>query len=187
MVQLNFDATQYEPRSRIGEGWHEAVVQHSEGPVQSQRNPANSFLAVHFQIVDGQSKGKNIVSRFNLWNTSEDAVRIAHEELSGLAQSMGMTALGASEDLHGHGVMIRVGAQRNDPEMMEIKEYAPVSRRAELQARGAAQATPVPPPHTAQPAPPAAPPAAPSAPPSPEPGIGQIPTATGPQTRKPWE
>ena len=78
MVQINFDATQVEPNEGrpdpVPAGWYDVVIVESEAK-QTQRK-TGYFLALTYQIVSGEFKGRKVFQNINLQNPNEEAVRI---------------------------------------------------------------------------------------------------------------
>jgi hypothetical protein len=105
-----FDATQYAPEQ--GGGSHPigkfAAIISATSIKPTKENNGGMF------VVEFETEGGRISSRYNLWNQSQKAVDIAHKQLSALCHATGvfrvdMSSEGAS--LRGQRCMIEVGLQ----------------------------------------------------------------------------
>lgn len=123
-------------------GQHVVVIIAAE--VKATRDNANNGrLELMLQVIDGASK--NAVGAYNLnllHSTSEDAARIARQQLSTLCCVTGTTSLNDFRkpvELFGKPFMVRVQPQKKDPEYLEIStvmfaDGRPASRDTQQQA-----------------------------------------------------
>lgn len=122
MAYIGLDTTQHE-RS-IGEGagnqplpngfYHSVVTRAELKDVKD--NTAHKYLEVEFDITHPAEYGRRKVwEKFNLINGSAVTVKIAKEQLSDLAQCMGMATLNESDDLIGKEIAMVLGIQPATP------------------------------------------------------------------------
>ena len=172
MVALNFDATAVSG-VLLEPGQYEAQIISAE-PVQSQNNPANSYLQCNIKI---EGKADTIVDRLNLWNQSETAKEMANKTLAEIANALGMRTIPDSDDMLLRPLMVQVeievGSLKPDgtkyADKNVIGRYMPIGAAAPaapatLQAAWQAAQAPAAPPQA-----PSVPPAAPTPATSPSP------------------
>ena len=101
MVGMRFDASQYEPSLGGGapvkpEGWYTGMVVETK-QASANENKENVYLEVKIAYQDGTF----FINRYNIWNSSADASRIASQELSALVLACGLgPRLEDSQQLH---------------------------------------------------------------------------------------
>ena len=98
MVELNFSVTAEEPRETdfplIPDGDYSATIDHtSEQNVMS--NPANKKLVIEYKLDNGRTTYSNL----NLWNTSDQAVQIANEQLNKICIAAGVAQITDTDQL----------------------------------------------------------------------------------------
>ncbi len=84
-IAYDFDATQYAPRQTLGShpvGKFPASITGVEGKPAKDGAGGNGYIAVTFTTQAG-----SIIKRYNVWNTNQQAVDIAHGELSALSHA----------------------------------------------------------------------------------------------------
>lgn len=177
MVALNFDASAVSG-VLLEPGQYEAQIISAE-PVQSQNNPANSYLQCNIKI---EGKADTIVDRLNLWNQSETAKEMANKTLAEIANALGMRTIPDSDDMLLRPLMVQVEIEVGDlkpdgskyPDKNVIGRYMPIGAAptpqaapATLQAAWQAAQAPAAPTPQAPSVPPAAP--TPATSPSPAP------------------
>lgn len=87
----------------------------------SNKDPQAGMFRVEFQTDVGRA-----VKNYNLWNASQDAVRIAYGELSALCHATGIFQIDLEQDgaaLRNAQCMIEVMPQAKDPKYTEIRVY----------------------------------------------------------------
>ena len=169
MVALNFDATAVSG-VLIEPGQYQAQIISAE-PVQSQKNPTNSYLQCQVKI-DG--KTDTIVDRLNIWNESASAKEMANKTLAEIANALGMRAIPDSDDMLLRPLMVQVEIEVGDlktdgtkyPDKNVIGRYMPIGAAAPATPEAIWQAAQAP---AAPLAPPMPPPAAPTPTPAPSP------------------
>lgn len=179
MALLNFNATTVPPNSAfdpLPAGWYIAKI------VASETKPVNppktgSYLALTFEIIDGQYVGRKVFTNLNLENENPVAVKIAYEQLSALCYVTGVINCQDSQQLHGIPLQIKLSIRPAAPPYdasNDVKGFRnQLGQDPKDIASGAsptttvAPAPPSPPAAPVAPSSPAQPPAPPAAPPTP--------------------
>ncbi len=84
-------------------------------------NPGAGYLELTYTVLEGELRGLTHKHRLNLFNPSETAKRIAHQELSAIAIAIERPYLAATEQLIGGRLIATIGPQTNDEKYSEIK------------------------------------------------------------------
>lgn len=122
-----FDATKFDPTQGVPAmpvGKHPVVIVDSE--VKATSDNTGGMLVLTLQIIDGPAKGQKGAYRLNLYNQSQQAVEIAHRQLSAVCHAIGVFQVQDSQQLHNVPFMVDVTLQK-DPEAAK-KGYTEVSR-----------------------------------------------------------
>lgn len=122
MTGLNyqFDATQFQPDQGGAAhpvGKFPAFISNTE--IKPTRDGSGGMFVVEFTTEAGK-----ISNRYNLWNNSQDAVRIAHGQLSALCHATGVFRIDMNNEgaaLRNGRCVIEVGKQKGESEYTEIK------------------------------------------------------------------
>lgn len=103
-------------------GKYLAIVSKSE--MKDTKAGDGKYLALTFQVVDGQFKNRLVWHNLNLVNQSEVAVNIARSELKAMCDALGITALRDSNELHDKPMVIslKVGQFNGNPNN-EVKKF----------------------------------------------------------------
>lgn len=163
MATLNFDANAIQPDTSfepIPAGWYNAVIDESE--MKPTRDGSGAYLALRFNIIDGQYAGRKVFTRLNLRNQNPVAQDIAQKQLSTICHAVNVLNVQDSSQLHALPMQIRVKVT-NDP----TGQYDPSNEISGYKAVGASNGQGVAAPLAAPAAPVA--PAAPAAPAAPQP------------------
>lgn len=166
MATLNFDANAIQPDTSfepIPAGWYNAVIDESE--MKPTRDGSGAYLALRFNIIDGQYAGRKVFTRLNLRNQNPVAQDIAQKQLSTICHAVNVLNVQDSSQLHALPMQIRVKVT-NDPTGQydtsnEISGYKAVGA-GNGQGVAAPLATPAAPVAPVAPATPAAPQAQPA-------------------------
>lgn len=170
MATLNFDANAIQPDTSfdpIPAGWYNAIIDESE--MKPTRDGSGAYLALRFNVIDGQYAGRKVFTRLNLRNQNPVAQDIAQKQLSSICHAVNVLNVQDSSQLHALPLQIRVKVT-NDP----TGQYEPSNEISGYKAIGAANgqgaAAPLAAPAYTAPAAPVAPvaPAAPVAPVQPQ-------------------
>ena len=128
MVNLNFNANNVEPKlgfDPIPAGKYLALIINSE--MKPTKSGSGKFLELTFQIMDGPYKNRQVWSRLNLHNPSQQAVQIAQSELSSICRAVGVMTPNDSVELHNLPLVITVSCKKRadtDELTNEVKGYA---------------------------------------------------------------
>lgn len=134
MSQINFDASTIEPQKPlepVKPGWY--IAQIVESDMRTNKQGTGSYLALTFQILEGEGKGRKIFTNLNIHNQSELAVRIAQEQLSAICHATGVIQVQDSVQLHTIPLMIKVGVRAGDGQyndQNDIRGYKPTEDKA---------------------------------------------------------
>lgn len=130
MIQLNFDASTVDPNpkfSALPSGWYTArIIATEQKPAKS--NPANEYLQVTLEVLDGPHPGTKVFTNLNLQNTNPVAQEIAYKSLSQICHAVNIIKLATAEQLHGIPMAVKLMFK---PEKdgynasNEVKEYRP--------------------------------------------------------------
>lgn len=109
-----FDANEVDPNVGFEElpaGKYVAVIASSE----EKRNSRNtgSFLALKFQVVEGQYAKRVLFVNLNLDNPNTVAVQIARGELSAICRAIGVPVPRDGSELHDKPMVIKVGFEKD--------------------------------------------------------------------------
>lgn len=122
-----FDATKFDPTQGVPSmpvGKHPVVIVDSE--VAPTKDNTGGMLVLTLQIIDGPAKGQKGSYRLNLYNQSQQAVEIAHRQLSAICHAIGVFQVQDSQQLHNIPFVVEVTLQKS-PEAA-AKGYTEVSR-----------------------------------------------------------
>lgn len=111
---LDHDPSQGTPNWPLGK--HPVIIKGSE--VAGTKDGANGMLVFDLLIIDGPEKGFVGKYRLNLYHTNEDAVRIAHKQLSAICHVVQTFQLGPDgtqlQYLYEKPFVIEVGLQKGE-------------------------------------------------------------------------
>lgn len=146
MAAFSFDATAVAPQeslSPIPAGHYLAHI--IESDIQPLKSGMGQALALTFEVLDGQYRGRKVFARLNVQHRgSPEAERIAQAQLSALCHAVGVLKLTDSAQLHHKPVRIRVKIRKD-----ESGQYGD---RNEVTGFEAASGVPTMPPQAAAPA-----------------------------------
>ncbi len=119
---LQFDPTQSAGQLPIGK--HPVIIESDEVKANSKND--GGFLQLNLRVIEGPNAGATGPYRLNLYNNSQQAVEIAHKQLSAICHVVKVFQLGASGNdtsvLHNIPFIVEVGPQKADPQYTEIKK-----------------------------------------------------------------
>lgn len=133
MASLNFDANTIQPDTSfdpIPAGWYNAIIDESE--MKPTRDGSGAYLALRFNIIEGQYAGRKVFTRLNLRNQNPVAQDIAQKQLSSICHAVNVLQLQDSSQLHALPMQIRVKVT-NDP----TGQYEPSNEISGYKAVGA--------------------------------------------------
>jgi hypothetical protein len=108
-----FDANQVEPSTTfdpIPAGKYLAMI--VESGMEPNKAKNGYFLKLIFQILEGESKGRQVWARLNLNNPNELAVKIAQAELSAICRAVDVMVPQDSVELHNLPMVIKVRCRK---------------------------------------------------------------------------
>ena len=118
-----FNAQQFDPTQSAGQlpvGKHPVKIIDSE--VKANSTNTGGYLQLTLQIIDGPQTGATGAYRLNIYNQSQQAVDIAHRQLSAICHVLGVFNIQDSAQLHNIPFMIEVGLQKGDDKYTEVKK-----------------------------------------------------------------
>lgn len=129
---LNFDASKIE----VNESYDvipdntvvNAVIASSEW--KETKDKTGGYLALKYEIIDGNYKGRLIFENINLQNSNDKAVKIAQETLAKICNAIGKVTVQNSEELHNIPMSLKLGvnpAQNGYEASNKIKSYSKIS------------------------------------------------------------
>lgn len=129
MPDLNgFDASQVAPSGSydpLPAGKYEVII--TDSVMRANRAGTGSYLALTFEILEGEYKGRLAWARLNLDHPKADVVKFARAELSAICRAVGVLQPRDSEALHSLPLVIRVVCKKRDDTgdiVNEIKGYS---------------------------------------------------------------
>lgn len=137
---------QYEPLP-IGDYRAEIVA----SDIKPTKNGTGQYIQFEVQILEGEHAGRRAWDRINLWNSNEDATRIAHQTMRKILDACGRDSVDDTEELHQIPFVLKVTMRQNKKtgEMQNAYSYA---REGEPVAQQFQSAAPVAAAHTRGPA-----------------------------------
>lgn len=126
MPGFNFDATQVTPAAApnygpLPKGIYTAIVMDTD--VKTTKNGDGQYIAVTFQIVDGEHANRRVWQNINVSNPNKQAEDIGRSELAALCFACGVDKLTDTEELHDIPLGIEVGIDKKDPERNRVLGY----------------------------------------------------------------
>lgn len=111
MAALNFNAADVQPSEGRGfdpipDSWQPAIITESE--MKPTKSGEGQYLAVTFEILDGEYKNRRVWANLNLDNPNPKAVEIAFADLSAICHAVGKMNVADSAELHGLPLEIHV-------------------------------------------------------------------------------
>lgn len=115
MVQLNFDASQFDNVfDTIPDGWYIAQIKSSEMKPNSKLT--GSYLNLELEIVEGEHKGRILYDILNIDNPNKTAQEIAYKTLASICHATGVIKVENAQELHAIPMEIKVRTSSADDE-----------------------------------------------------------------------
>lgn len=214
-IGMSFDATQWEPNQTGGVrslpiGTHTVII--TGGGIKTTNDQMSGYLELDVKIVEGPQMNATGVIRYNLYNKSKKAAKIAHEKFSALCHVIGVFRVDFVSQIANKPFKVQVEPQADQPQFTEVVKVFDVNGNEPRQGGAPAQQQQAQPQvqqggHGAAPswaaqvvsqpaAPPQAPPAAPpqnyaqpgpAGPPAAPPGVAQQPAQAQAQWNQPQQ
>jgi len=132
---LNFDASKIEVNDSYDvipdNTLVNAVITSSEW--KETKDKTGGYLALKYEIIDGNYKGRIIFENVNLQNSNATAVKIAQETLAKICNAIGKVTVQNSEELHNIPMSLKLGvnpAQNGYEPSNKIKSYSKINGSA---------------------------------------------------------
>ena len=132
---LNFDASKIEVNDSYDvipdNTLVNAVITSSEW--KETKDKTGGYLALKYEIIDGNYKGRIIFENVNLQNSNPTAVKIAQETLAKICNAIGKVTVQNSEELHNIPMSLKLcvnPAQNGYEPSNKIKSYSKISGSA---------------------------------------------------------
>lgn len=121
------------------------VVIVASSNVKATKDGKGRYVAMEYQVVEGEYSGRKVWDNLNLWNPSEQAMAIAKASLANLQQACRLPRISDTSELHGIPFVMSLG-QRKDAGTGEIrnnvKAYNPKGANMTPVATGGNKASP---------------------------------------------
>lgn len=110
MVQLAFNAAQYEPSTGAADVLETGVyaVQIVQSEVKQTKNKDGYMLIFTMSCLEAPHTGRKIIARLNIHNPSQQAVEIAYRELSAISHVVGILNWQDTQQLHGRPFKVAI-------------------------------------------------------------------------------
>lgn len=110
MVQLAFNAAQYEPSTGAADVLETGVyaVQIVQSEVKQTKAKDGYMLIFTMSCLEAPHTGRKIVARLNIHNPSQQAVEIAYRELSAISHVVGILNWQDTQQLHGRPFKVAI-------------------------------------------------------------------------------
>lgn len=135
-IDVETEAQDQQSYDALPDGQYPAIATASE--IKDTKAGNGKFLAVTFEIIDGDHKGRRLWQNMNIQNPSTQAERIGRAELAVLCKACGIKNPTESEELHDIPVLLTVRRDRNDATRNVIKGVSAVGDAFEVPAAPAA-------------------------------------------------
>lgn len=122
MVAYSFNAQGIEARyggsGGLPAGKHPVTITKTEA--KPTKDNTGGYIEFTLTAFDGPAKGGSMADRLNVHNTSQEAVRIANQQMAAYCAVTGVFHFQNTDELIGKPFVIEVAPQKNDPRYMEI-------------------------------------------------------------------
>ncbi len=167
MVQLAFNATQFEPKYGSGGGGlsigkHKVIIENTEA--KPTKDTTGNYLAIILKSIEGGSAGQTQIDRLNLFNVNPMTVEIANKQLAAYCAVTGKPGINDTTELHNIPFIVEIVAQKTNPDYTEVKQIYDINGNLPGQGSAPPAAAPAQAPLQSFGAPPAANPALQTAP-----------------------
>lgn len=144
---LNFNASEeeefygeYEP---LPNGEYLAIISDSE--IKETKSGEGGYIKLTFEVQDPISdKGRKVFTNLNIYNKSQDAVKIARAELAAICRAIGVSNPQDTKELHDIPVVIKVkitkqeynGEEKFQNKIIAYKSKSEKSEENKSQSKG---------------------------------------------------
>jgi len=113
----------------IPPGWYNAELIDSD--IKSAKSGNGEYLNLQFSLLDAPHVNRRVFVALNLWNSNEDAVRIANQQRLELLTAVGKPNAQTTEELYSIPVCIRIAVREDKTGQYEprneVKGFRPAS------------------------------------------------------------
>lgn len=115
LTDFNPDTIEDRKYSLIPEGEHLVIITESDER-ESKTTPGNFYQNMKLQIVKGDSEGRTLTLRLNLWNSNPTAKTIAEQQLKDIYRALNIERVDEFEELNDRPfwVKVKVKNDQND-------------------------------------------------------------------------
>lgn len=147
LLHFNASAIQIEERAPktygpLPAGEYEMMIVAST--TKATKNGSGSYLELEMQVIGGEHSGRRHWEIFNLNNQSQQAVKIAQEQLAKLCFALGVTHIEDSVEMHDLPFIVTMGIDKKDPARNVIWGYKSAGVAPTATPKVAPAARPVP-------------------------------------------
>ena len=105
-INVNPDDANLGGFSVLPEGVYRAVI--TDSPRKHTKSGDGEYLSFKFTIQNGEYAGESVFDNLNLWNPSQQAVRISMQRYELILQKLGTTSRNISETMDLHNIPIDI-------------------------------------------------------------------------------
>lgn len=141
MAMLNFNASNVAPQESftpIPAGIY--IAQITDSDIKALKNGNGQSLAMTFDVLDGQYKGRKVFARLNVQHNNPQAEQIAQKQLSQLCHAIGVMQVADSAQLHNRPMKIKVKIRKDDTgqynDQNEISAFESIGNAAPMAQSG---------------------------------------------------
>lgn len=116
MANFNFNAAEVEPQNPFAPlPAGEYIAQIVDSDVKTNRAGTGQYLALQFEILDGEFKNRRVFTNLTVSHQNKTAEQIGQGQLSALCRAVGVMQLTETSQLHGRPVKIKLKVTK-DPQ-----------------------------------------------------------------------
>lgn len=134
MAQFSFETESVEKRENnytlLPPGWYTAQVVESD-IVPLKRDPNGRALKLTIQILSEGYQGRKVFSQLNVRHSNPQTERIAQQQLRELCESIGISRMTDTSDLHNKPMQIKVKIRKDDSGQYEDQNEVVAFKSAE--------------------------------------------------------
>jgi hypothetical protein len=119
LSDFNPDSVEDRKYSLVPEGEHLVIITESDER-ESKTTPGNFYQNMKLQIVKGDSEGRMLTLRLNLWNSNPTAKTIAEQQLKDIYRALNIERVDEFEELNDRPFWIKVKIKNDQNEVAAI-------------------------------------------------------------------
>lgn len=125
----------------IPEGWYKAAIVNDEERDTKAGN--GSYIALEFEVLEGEYKGRHLWHNLNLNNPNQKAVEIARSHLAKICKAVGVPKPKSTAELHGKPLMLKNKVREYDGNKYnDLKDFKAVGDVASAASKPADSSKP---------------------------------------------